>query len=352
MVLRRFSMWLALGGIVLTIATLWGANRKPPPPPPAESPPTSPYPVTVAAAGIIEAVNENVRIAPPVAGLVTAVYVKVSDHVIQGQPLFQLDDRDLWAQLQTKEDALPPAEARISEQIIHLRDIQDQLRRLDAVKDKRAVSEDELKRKWHEMEGAKRGLIRMRADYQLAQAERNEVKANLERLTIRAPREATILQVNIRAGEYATINSSDPLILMGDTNTLQVRADIDEVNAPQVVPGSAAVAYLKGYTDKSIPLHFDRIEPYIVPKRSLTGDNTERVDTRVLQVIYRFEKPSFPVYVGQQVDVYIERQEQSPINQPPAQMSPKEPTEPIEKETQAPASPAPPNNQGQKDTRQ
>jgi len=56
-----------------------------------------------------------------------------------------------------------------------------------------------------------------------------------------------------------------------------------------------------------LSLTFDRIEPYIVPKRSLTGDNRERVDTRVLQVIYRFERPSFPLYVGQQVDVYIER---------------------------------------------
>jgi hypothetical protein len=101
--------------------------------------------------------------------------------------------------------------------------------------------------------------------------------------------------------------SSDPLILLGDTETLQVRADIDEVNAPLVVQGSPAVAYLKGYTDKAIPLTFDRIEPYIVPKRSLTGDNRERVDTRVLQVIYGFEKPPFPVYVGQQVDVFIER---------------------------------------------
>jgi hypothetical protein len=44
-----------------------------------------------------------------------------------------------------------------------------------------------------------------------------------------------------------------------------------------------------------------------VPKRSLTGDNRERIDTRVLQVIYRFEKPAFSVYVGQQVDIYIER---------------------------------------------
>ena len=56
-----------------------------------------------------------------------------------------------------------------------------------------------------------------------------------------------------------------------------------------------------------MPLRFVRIEPYVVPKRSLTGDSLERVDTRVLQVIYEFQRPSFPIYVGQQVDVFIRR---------------------------------------------
>src|SRR5260370_21933928 len=50
---------------------------------------------------------------------------------------------------------------------------------------------------------------------------------------------------------------------------------------------------------------FLRIDPYVVPEHSLTGDNTERVDVRALQVIYRFDPPPFPVYVGQQVDVFI-----------------------------------------------
>jgi len=63
----------------------------------------------------------------------------------------------------------------------------------------------------------------------------------------------------------------------------------------------------KGSTMRAIPLSVARVEPYITPKNSLTGDNTERVDTRVLQIIYRFEPPSFPVYTGQQVDVFIER---------------------------------------------
>jgi hypothetical protein len=37
----------------------------------------------------------------------------------------------------------------------------------------------------------------------------------------------------------------------------------------------------------------------------LTGDTTERVDTRVLQAIYEFAPSAFPAFVGQQVDVFI-----------------------------------------------
>ena len=63
---------------------------------------------------------------------------------------------------------------------------------------------------------------------------------------------------------------------------------------------------LRGNPEISFPLQFVRVEPYVIPKRSLTGQNTERVDTRVLQVIYAFRRPlDRPVYVGQQVDVFV-----------------------------------------------
>ncbi|RMH04969.1 MAG: biotin/lipoyl-binding protein [Nitrospirae bacterium] len=307
MVLKRISFWLALMGVVLTIATLWAAREKPPAPPPLEPPPQSPFPETVAGAGLIEAVDENVRIAPPVPGLVTRVFVRVGDVVHQGMPLFQLDDRDLRAQLRTRQDAIPPAQARVAEESFQLHNLIDQLSRLEAVKDRRAVSVDVLKRKRYEVEIAKRRLLRAKAELRLARTQREEIQALIHRLTVRAPRDGTILQVNIRAGEYATVPADEPAILLGNTQRLQVRANIDEINAPLVQPGSAAVAYVKGRTDLAIPLQFDRIEPFIVPKRSLTGENIERVDTRVLQVIYRFDPPDFPIYVGQQVDVFIER---------------------------------------------
>ena len=53
-------------------------------------------------------------------------------------------------------------------------------------------------------------------------------------------------------------------------------------------------------------MKFYRVEPYVVPKKSLTGESTERVDTRVLQVLYSFSTDDLPVYVGQQMDVFIE----------------------------------------------
>jgi hypothetical protein len=68
-----------------------------------------------------------------------------------------------------------------------------------------------------------------------------------------------------------------------------------------------AVACLKGKPEPRFPLEFVKVEPYVIPKKSLTGDNSERVDTRVLQVIYALsDEQSEKLYVGQQVDVFLD----------------------------------------------
>jgi hypothetical protein len=69
---------------------------------------------------------------------------------------------------------------------------------------------------------------------------------------------------------------------------------------------AAATGYVRGNRDINTGLRFVRIEPYVVPKRSLTGDSTERVDTRVLQVLYAFDGGRLPIYVGQQMDVFVD----------------------------------------------
>ena len=103
------------------------------------------------------------------------------------------------------------------------------------------------------------------------------------------------------------------MIVLGDVKRLHVRVDIDENDLPLFDRNAEAVATLKGRSKGRFPLKFVYVEPYVIPKKSLTGDNSERVDTRVLQVVYALpdDRP-VDVYVGQQMDVYLKASD-SPI---------------------------------------
>jgi hypothetical protein len=100
---------------------------------------------------------------------------------------------------------------------------------------------------------------------------------------------------------------NQPLVVLGNIATLHVRVDIDEYDIARFDQAAPATAFPRGNLQERYPLEFVRVEPFVVPKKSLTGDTTERVDTRVLQVIYEFDPAGRPpLFVGQQVDVYID----------------------------------------------
>ena len=126
---------------------------------------------------------------------------------------------------------------------------------------------------------------------------------------MRSPIEGEVLQVNIRAGEFAQAGAlSTPLMIIGNLEQLHVRVDIDENDAWRFDKKSKAVAYLRGNRDFKVELELAYLEPFVIPKKSLTGDSTERVDTRVLQALYSFDRKQLPIYIGQQMDVFIEIQ--------------------------------------------
>ncbi|HWB03946.1 MAG TPA: efflux RND transporter periplasmic adaptor subunit [Verrucomicrobiales bacterium] len=292
MLFKKSTFYVAIVGIAGTAMLVAHLHGEAPDLPPPVAPPVKPYTSSVAASGIVESLSENISVGVPQAGLVTKVLVKVHDCVKEGQPLFALDDRELQAQLKVNDANVATAGAT-------LRRLQDQLDRLKGVKDPRAISAEEVRTKENDVAVAQAQL-----DAAIALVGQNITL--LERLTVRAPRAGSILQVNVRPGEYAAVSPKTPPMILGDMDRLQVRADVDEQNAPRLQPGQNATAYLKGDTAKPIDLHFVRVEPYVVPKVSLTGSSTERVDTRVLQVIYSFERPKDrPVYVGQQVDLFV-----------------------------------------------
>jgi multidrug efflux pump subunit AcrA (membrane-fusion protein) len=308
MIFRSFSFYLALAGIVGAVLLVGKLRQTPPPPTPVAPPTRSPFPYSVAASGIVEAVRENVKIGCVRAGLVRKVFVEVGSVAKKGDPLMLLDDREATAKLETARLQLRSLQAAIETDRILVADAQDTYDRMARLERDKVASIDEARRKEYLLKAAVSRVIKQQADIELATAQVKSAETDLEILTVRAPRDGTVLQLNIREGEYANTNPSDPLMIMGSTTRLQVRADVDEQNAPLVLPHQKAVAYLKGTTDNPIPLQYVRIEPFILPKRSLTGDNSERVDTRVLQIILTFDRPeSFAIYVGQQVDVFIER---------------------------------------------
>ncbi|PTY04511.1 secretion protein HlyD [Verrucomicrobia bacterium LW23] len=327
MIFRSFTLYLALAGVIGAALLVARIRQTPPPPAPVAPPARSPFAYSVAASGIVEAVRENVKIGCVRPGLVRTVYVEVGSVVKKGDPLMLLDDREARSRLETARMQLRSLQAALETEKILVADARDTYERTARLERDKVASVDEYRRKDFLLKTAMARAAKMEADIELSTAQVRGAETELEVLTVRAPRDGTILQVNIREGEYANTSgsagsSNDALMMLGSTVRLQVRADVDEQNAPLVRPHQRAVAYLKGTTDNPIPLDFVRIEPYIVPKRSLTGDNSERVDTRVLEIVLAFDRPeAFPIYVGQQVDVFIERPDpkEAPSATPPGE---------------------------------
>jgi RND family efflux transporter MFP subunit len=303
--LKKPTFYLAIIGVIMAFL-LVGKLRQPDPEVPPLAPPTSaPFANSVGASGLVESVNENVRIAPTTPGLVAVVNVTVGDTVKKGEVLFSLDDRDAKAAIASQQAQVGVLRSSVALAEVALADKTDALRRVEKLSRNQVSSDEERTRADFALRQASASLARTKAELEQAQADLSRAQVTLERLTTLAPRDGRVLQVNIRAGEQAVLDGDKPAMLLGDIDEFQLRADVDEDHAARVLPGSEAVAFLKGSRDKKVQLRFVRIEPYIVPKQSLTGLSSERVDTRVLQIIFRFDRPNFPVYVGQQMDVFL-----------------------------------------------
>ena len=254
-----------------------------------------PFDFYVAGTGIVEATSGNIAIGTPVSGVVTEIYVKVGDHVKTGDQLFKIDDSDLQAQLVTAHAKVNDAEASLLLPK-HRLEYAEKLSKRDSL----ALSAQDLSDRRDEATQAEATLT-------LAQAQLEQLQLEIERHTVHALMAGEILQLKMRLGEFVEGSSvAPPLLLLGADNRMNVRVDVDEHDAWRVKPGAEAVGFVRGNPDIKIPLRYEYTEPYVVPKTVLTGQSTERTDTRVLQVLYSFEHASLPVYAGELLDVYIQ----------------------------------------------
>ncbi len=286
---------VALVGVAIAVYAVIDTNRPAPARMSAIPAAQAPFATFIAGTGITETGRGNVSIGTAVSGVVRAIDVQVDDMVKAGDPLFKIDDRDLQARLDVAKASVREAEAALAKPRHRL----DFLTRLQR-KDRGAISVEMLSNARDDAAAAESA----RAS---ANAVAAQIQVDIERSVVRAPAAGRILQINIRAGEYAASGgSAKPLMLVGDDSRMYVRVDIDENDAWRVRPDAQARGFVRGNPRLSIPLRFEYIEPYVTPKTSLTGQSTERTDLRVLQVIYSFERGTLPVYLGQQMDAFIQ----------------------------------------------
>jgi len=350
--IRKYVNWLlpvlAVGLFTFALLHVVKAQQHPPLLTPPLPPPRTPFGLTVAGAGIVEASTENIAIGSALPGVVVEVFVpvdKVGAQVKAGDPLFRVDDRQLKATLRYQEASLqaaqaqltrleamprpeevPPSDAkvRVAEANVSLQqDLADRGVRLSP---SGAMAVEDVRQRQLTLEQARRQMLQAKAENELlragawqpdkeiaraavaqAQAQMEQTRTELERSIVRAPIDGEVLQVNVRLGEFVGAPPSQALVLLGNSHKLHVRVDVDEHDIPRFHANTAAWASLRGNPAVKYPLQFMRVEPFVVPKKSLTGDNTERVDTRVLQVIYSLDlKDKQRVYIGQQMDVFID----------------------------------------------
>ena len=339
-------------------AYVYGTRKKPLPP--AFNPAQNPYANGIFATGIVESYQTNganINIFPEVPGTVTQILVSEGAQVGKGTPLLLLDDSvqratvlqqkaqseaalSLLQQLkaQPRPENLRVSKAQVDYAAANLKTSLDTLEKVKKsyALDPKSVSKDQLDSAENAYQAARANLEVAQKQYELTKAgawiydiqnQQHQYealsktyesgKALLAKYTLRAPVDGVVLAINTALGNFASSGGSyntytqgyDPTIVMGlPQEFLAVRCYVDEILVPRMLPPgeTAAQMQVRG-TSTRIPLTFDRIQPYVSPKIQLSNERTERVDVRVLPVLFRFKPPKdLNIYPGMLVDVYVE----------------------------------------------
>ena len=311
---NKLLIGFAILGVLLAIWSAYISGIPAKPQPPAFKPASNPYAKGIYANGIVETAQtsgENINVYPEVPGTVVKILVNEGQHVTAGTPLLVLEDS-------VQRATTASAKAQIDVAKATYKTLQDQYSKQKAswALDSRSVSKDVLDTAANAARGAK-------ANLELAQKQYDAANALLNKYLIKALADGTVLSINTATGSfissqgvYSTYTGVfQPVIVLGNMKgDLAVRCYVDEILINRLPDPSEIQARMtiQG-TNINIPLKFVRIQPNVSPKIELSSQRTERVDVRVLPVIFSFEKrEGVSIYPGQLVDVYIGEKNSTP----------------------------------------
>ncbi len=326
---------------------------------PVFDPPSSPYANGIYAEGIVESAQssgENINVYPEVPGTVAHIAVSEGQEVHQGQPLLFIADSVQRAtteqqrsaaeaahalleelKAEPRKETLDVAEAQVVSAEAALKTAQDELKKQQAAYeiDPRSISKDAL-------DNAINAEATAQANLEVARKQRDLTKAGawsfdiqnqqrqyrsldnsylsnrnlLEKYVLRAPVDGVVLSINTIVGNYVspqggydsyTQGMDPPLVLGTSQKNIQVRCYIDEILVPRLPSSSKMKAQMsiRGSSVK-VPLEYIRTQPFVSPKIELSDERQERVDVRVLPIVFSVAKPKdVNLYPGELVDVYI-----------------------------------------------
>lgn len=304
---------------------------------------TAPFSKYINGNGIVEPKSGNINIGIPFNRIVKSIPVTVGEHIKKGSILLQLDNQDLKANLLVKKKELEVVLAQLNRlQTLprkeDLASAEEALKRAEADYDQskalyemvenlsnpRALSKEESHKRRYQYQAAEAQVKEKEAEYEKikmgawkpdleiakqqveqAKAATYATEAELQRTFIRSPIDGTVLQVKIHEGETPSSELSKMVMVIGDTDQLYLRVSIDQFDVPHFSKSALAKAFRQGVHSEEYPLEFVLIEPYMVPKKYLTNAVSEKVDTQVLEVLYRITKNDPPLFIGEQMDVFI-----------------------------------------------
>ena len=141
-----------------------------------------------------------------------------------------------------------------------------------------------------------------------ARAERDGAKVALDQTVLRAPHDGVILRRLAEVGALVTTMAPMPVVSMADVSRLELRAEIDEADIAAIAVGKGATATADAFGDREFPVRITRITRELGRKTVRDDDPRARVDTRVLEVIARFDAtPGAQLPLGLRMYLHVQR---------------------------------------------
>lgn len=143
-------------------------------------------------------------------------------------------------------------------------------------------------------------------DAQIAEAAARvrEAEARVEKTLVRAPIAGVILRKRLKGGESVTPESQTGIVTIADTSSLRVRIDLDETDVAKIKENQRAFVTADAFDSQKFTARVIKIGQILGRKNFRTERPTERVDTKILEVLLELDANQ-KLPLGLRVDAFV-----------------------------------------------